>query len=315
MKIIVLYHKSCTDGFGAAFAAWKSLGPSAEYVAVQYGDIKTIEDMRDKCGVPLDEPALIYVLDFSLPKDVMRWFINSDKHAVIWLDHHKTALETWLGDDYLTESRQQFGDTIGASYIMLDNQRSGALLAWEYFNPGVCVPDLIAMIDDRDRWVWALENTAALHEGLQYLKPWSFEHWLPLLELDQLVKVLETGNVLLKVKDNQVISAVKKAGRIVIPSENDPNGTIASNPPVSCSCPGKVVNSPIHQSEIGNALATECGSFGAVWYLDGIDDVRVSLRSNDDYDVTEIAKTYGGGGHKNAAGFSVKIHQFLTWLK
>ncbi len=33
-------------------------------------------------------------------------------------------------------------------------------------------------------------------------------------------------------------------------------------------------------------------------------EVKVSLRSKNDIDVSEIAKTYGGGGHKRAAGFT-----------
>ena len=34
-------------------------------------------------------------------------------------------------------------------------------------------------------------------------------------------------------------------------------------------------------------------------------DVRVSMRSKDDVDVRVVASEFGGGGHKNAAGFTV----------
>jgi phosphoesterase RecJ-like protein len=34
-------------------------------------------------------------------------------------------------------------------------------------------------------------------------------------------------------------------------------------------------------------------------------DVRVSMRSKYDVDVRRVASEYGGGGHKNAAGFTV----------
>ena len=33
---------------------------------------------------------------------------------------------------------------------------------------------------------------------------------------------------------------------------------------------------------------------------------RISLRSKSDLDVGEIARYFGGGGHKNAAGFSLE---------
>ena len=32
--IIVLYHNDCTDGFSAAWAAWKKLGNKADYVGI-----------------------------------------------------------------------------------------------------------------------------------------------------------------------------------------------------------------------------------------------------------------------------------------
>ena len=35
---LVIYHKSCTDGFGAAYSAWKLLGSKAEYYAATHGD-------------------------------------------------------------------------------------------------------------------------------------------------------------------------------------------------------------------------------------------------------------------------------------
>ena len=35
---LILYHADCDDGFGAAYAAWLSLGDSAEYQPVYYGD-------------------------------------------------------------------------------------------------------------------------------------------------------------------------------------------------------------------------------------------------------------------------------------
>jgi nanoRNase/pAp phosphatase (c-di-AMP/oligoRNAs hydrolase) len=42
---------------------------------------------------------------------------------------------------------------------------------------------------------------------------------------------------------------------------------------------------------------------------------QCSLRSNGDYDVSAIAKVFGGGGHKNAAGFEVPLSTLIGWLK
>ena len=37
--------------------------------------------------------------------------------------------------------------------------------------------------------------------------------------------------------------------------------------------------------------------------------IRVSMRSKNNVDVRQIAVSYGGGGHRNAAGFSTKMSQ------
>ncbi|HMZ56978.1 MAG TPA: DHHA1 domain-containing protein, partial [Nitrospira sp.] len=78
---------------------------------------------------------------------------------------------------------------------------------------------------------------------------------------------------------------------------------------------GLAVNSPVHQSEVGHELANQSGTFGLAWYLAEDNTVRCSFRSNGDYDVSAIARVFGGGGHRNAAGCEVSIETLLDWLK
>ena len=79
--------------------------------------------------------------------------------------------------------------------------------------------------------------------------------------------------------------------------------------------PGLAVNAPIHVSEVGHELANQSGTYGLVWYM-GVDNrVKCSLRSNGEYDVSAIARAFGGGGHRNAAGFEIDIQTLMGWLK
>ena len=48
----VIYHANCTDGFGAAYSAWKLLGNRAEYHACKHGDLPP--DVLGKNVVILD---------------------------------------------------------------------------------------------------------------------------------------------------------------------------------------------------------------------------------------------------------------------
>ena len=64
------------------------------------------------------------------------------------------------------------------------------------------------------------------------------------------------------------------------------------------------INSCFFQSEMGSHLSAD-NSFAAVYYFDG-KEYRFSLRSsNDGVDVSKVAGLFGGGGHRNASGFSV----------
>ena len=65
----------------------------------------------------------------------------------------------------------------------------------------------------------------------------------------------------------------------------------------------KAVNCPSFlASYIANKLAEKGEFFGAA-YADSTHQRVYSLRSIGEFDVSAIAKAYGGGGHKNAAGF------------
>ena len=172
MKPLVIYHANCTDGFGAAFAAWLKLGDEAEYRACHYNQ----ECFQDGETVHNRE---VYILDFSFPRDIMNWLFR-DAKRVVWLDHHKTAFEMWCGG-YRRGDRYQAIPLGGADplkhYIILDDNFSGAYLAWEYFHPGTEVPMLIQHIDDRDRWQFKLDGSKELHAALASHKPWTFDQW------------------------------------------------------------------------------------------------------------------------------------------
>ena len=68
----------------------------------------------------------------------------------------------------------------------------------------------------------------------------------------------------------------------------------------SCGCTHNdtegVINLPLTAREIQAVVFFKVGAAG---------DVRVSMRSKYDVDVRMVASAFGGGGHKNAAGFTV----------
>ena len=76
-----------------------------------------------------------------------------------------------------------------------------------------------------------------------------------------------------------------------------------------------MVNSPFYVSEIGHSIVKHGMPVAIIWSRrEG--KVVVSLRSDGmAVDVAKLAERYGGGGHPAAAGFSVKVKDFLKFKK
>ena len=57
-------------------------------------------------------------------------------------------------------------------------------------------------------------------------------------------------------------------------------------------------------SEVAGELSdTSPSGIGAAWWCNKDGSVTFSLRSRSEVDVSQLALKFGGGGHKNAAGF------------
>lgn len=325
IKPLVIFHSSCADGFGAAFAAWLKLGDEAEYVPMQYGAVPDIEAWHMQYAISRRE---VYILDFSFPRQTMDYLFSVAKH-VWWFDHHKSAFEMWLGryekgDVHICN---RYGPTTRCEIILNDN-KSGALLAWEYFHPGTEVPMLIKHIDDRDRWQFKIEGTKAFNKALWSYAPWSFEQWKekfydPYSGAEFYCdhgreQLITEGEAILRAHDQNVQSVVKGSAReswIKAPEPIDLPGSFLDE--VTQGWQGLAANCPPHlTSDVGHELANQSGTFGLCWTLGQSGTVaKCSLRSNGEYDVSAIARTFGGGGHRNAAGFEVDIQTLLGWLK
>ena len=321
MKPLVIYHANCTDGFGAAFAAWLKLGDEAEYIPMDYmkTDDKSSADLLHEFSTKKIPGACIsgrevFILDFSLPRCVMDWIFQIAK-CVVWLDHHKTAFEMWCGGVPSNGIFEATGTCVtGEGYTLLDNNKSGALIAWEYFHPITKVPKLVQHIDDRDRWQFKLEGSKELHAALASYEPWTFEMW----EAHFLVgdirfgALKDEGAALLRAHNQHTQAALKQARACAIHwNWKEVCGTVGYREAV-----GHSANAPSFlASDLGHELANQSGTFGLVWSMAGDGQVHCSLRSNGEYDVSAIAKAFGGGGHRNAAGFSVEMGTLLEWLK
>lgn len=296
MKRLVLYHASCPDGAGAALAALQKLGDvDVTYKAVKYGTPFPFDLIE---GV-----AEVYVLDFSFRADVLRE-VAARVNKLVVIDHHKTA----------RDDLEQAARTTNIE-VVFNLNHSGAVLAWRYFNPDTLAPQMFEYLEDRDLWLWKMpfskEISAALYVsgGTKDFRKWSplFVEWqqdrVPVLQ-----RLIVSGRAVLLSDEIQQSKIVENAYEVEWEVEGRVYRALASN-------------SPLHQSEAGNLLAEESkkrglDSFGVVWFFDGkVGKYRLSFRSVGGFDVGQICKLYGGGGHSAAAGCEVLWLPWATKVK
>ena len=258
----VLYHAGCDDGFGAAYAIWLKHGYQAEYIPVQYG--------QPFPEVSPDET--VYVVDFSYSRDILQRV--ADRCKLVVLDHHKTAMD----------------DLADLPFAHFDMNKSGAVLAWEYFHPNEPLPLLLSYVQDYDLWNKELPHTDE-NKAWRSSFPPTFCSWQEMALIVSRNDNWKTeGKAILRSQKMQMQRSLSQAFEVTI----EPHLVLA-------------VNETQYSSEVAGELAKDTRyPFGACFFVRG-DGLKIwSLRSDrslGDFDVSAVAKMRGGGGHRNAAGF------------
>lgn len=216
----------------------------------------------------------VLIVDFSYPRDVlvdMKWKA-ADLHV---LDHHKTAQ----------------ADLEGLSYCTFDMNRSGAKMAEDWL--GLGEQPIVSYVQDRDLWRFELHRSREVNAFIGSLEQ-RFEEWSRANVMMQtphgMERVVDQGEALLRAVDRYCREMAKQA-RICI---------LAGYQVLT-------VNAPyINTSELVGYLASQDNdSFAVGWFQRGDGKYQYSLRSRSTFDVSAVAKQFGGGGHRNAAGFTV----------
>ncbi len=276
MKTVILYHgNGCPDGFGAAYAAWKKFGDSAEYVELGRGDIPNPELVRD---------ATVYFLDFCYTKEVMDQFVAVAKRLVV-LDHH-------IGVKDVVESMPEY---------VFDNDRSGSGIAWDYFHPDAPRPKLLNHIEDGDLFRFKLEDTRAIGTFIE-VQPYDFAVW------DQIVQSFDNPAsyeaMLIKARayaEYFELLAQLAADHAKLVSFEGYEVYYATAHPLKSM-----------KSLVGNILCRKKGPF-AIVVAAHPNGYGVSIRGDGSVDLTKIAQKFGGNGHHDASGFLIPREGPFPW--
>ena len=216
--------------------------------------------------------------------------ILEKSHNVLWLDHHITSKEMI---ESLSKAELKNLKTNGLIYE-IDMDRCGAKIAYDrLFSKTTHYKNMqftfIDYIDDFDRWTKQFENSMLFKLAMDSedqtpkSKIWDL---LLVSEHHALAKLIEAGTT---IKTYDDAKNLKDFNRLSYAS------SIAG---MKCIAINKTGNSTV----LCDALSKF--PLGVVWTFDGKKYTYSLYSSDESVDCEKIAKLFGGGGHRQAAGFS-----------
>lgn len=291
MAIVVVYHQDCLDGLAALWLLTKHhkqfLPHTGDLVthACQYGTTARalVSSLYHDNNHSKDH---LYLLDFSFFGKELAWLCDKFESVTV-LDHHESALQemtSWF----------QSNPTPYNLTLKLDMGKSGCMLTYDYLNslrPLRQIPWnwIIEAVNDRDLWLFNDPDTKNL---MAYITshPMTVEAWDQIYQRDLPKReAAMIGGAIRQQLERQLEWHYNYGLRKISFGKYD---IVAVNAP------------RYNASDLADYILTRQTDlpFVMVWYQDK-DDYHYSLRSKDRVDVSVIAHSLGGGGHKNAASF------------
>lgn len=288
LKILIYYHDD-NDGCCAAAVAGNHYNLNEftiKYVAINYGKESWNEE-------EIEDAEKVWLLDFT--SDKMEEFVKACGHKLVWIDHHKTAME-------------KFPDLWNSNNIpgIRSVEKAACTLTWEYTRPDkTSPPAAVAYIGDKDMWRFEYAETRAFSAGFSLIvKTPDNAAWDVLLSSeyeDTVNKMIYIGELLLEAQNYKLQKAFDRGVDFTFHNWR-----------------ARLVNTTGNISELGEFIYRKPEYDIAVMWQAVEDMVVFSLRSDsgnpDSPDCAGIAQQYGGGGHRNAAGFQKKNMDFPSML-
>jgi len=295
-KPLFIYHGNCYDGFTAAWVFNRFKG-EADFVPAKYGEPPPDCKGRD-----------VWLVDFSYPRETLIRDVIIPSSRTLIFDHHKTAeaaLHDIQGELRIKHKLQRNGDK-----IIFDMSRSGSGILYDELElelgrkAGQHKPRynggrelwLVDYIEDRDLWRHQLPDSDIVSAYISSIEM-TFGNWDAINALGRM-RVTEGGRAIQRYIDLYGKKARATARFELVDGNNVPT---MNAPYMNCS-------------EHVGALAEENPDAPfAVGYFrreDGRWQFSLRARGGSNFDVSEVALKFGGGGHKSAAGFDASC---LPW--
>lgn len=325
---VVLYHKHCTDGFFSAYVLWLKYGSDALYIPVNYKPIQDMEPLEaleyifnDKTNGYLEKygntaykasdvnkdnykDVDLIVVDYSFPVEHFNLHVKLFK-SVLVLDHHESAIRDYSEFfPYETNDKNWKTITVGnTAKVILSEHESGAKLCHLYYYPEHSVPYYIELVSDRDLWKFNYPETRIFYYGIKFLNCNNFNEMSDIVN-NQYEYVLTSGRIYEKDVAERIENVRNSGTKLIKVLINDKE--------YDCG----IVNSylDIASDLCSTIMDKEKCSLSIAYTIKKDNKVTCSLRSIKEIDSLPISSKFGGGGHKNASGFTITVERLLEIL-
>lgn len=282
-KFKCFYHISDMDGWcsAAIVAMYTGNYDKENYIGIDYNNHKI-----ESIDIDSIKNEVIYIVDLSFTErniDILRKL--NENNEVIWIDHHDASME--INDMY---------DDIRNIKGIRSKSHSGAYFTWLFLMREYRVPSAVKYVSDWDCFHLKFHDIFAFKYGVdsiaQFKNPLSWQ-WKDLINGTTAVnvdKLIYRGKTI-----EQYVNIENEAycKSNVFESEIDGN---------KCAVLNKLGNGKLLFGDLYYKYP-----YVSTFIYDG-EKYKYSLYTHDPekYDCNSIAKKFGGGGHKGAAGFSSK---------
>lgn len=285
---IKIIHHNDLDGYISGIIL-KIKYPKAKCFCVNYDNYEQTFPSKNE----FNKNDVVFMVDFTAQPEMMEWLKNNVDFY--WIDHHKSSIEN--------------SDKYGWNNIkgIRKNGLCGAELTWQFVTKEKEIPNFIKFVGDYDTFRRSKENYHnqtvmpfffGTQTHMDLLKPENFEngffHLFNDFKDEFIVnKMIEKGKIIYKY--------IEQTGK----TENDLNCYVKNiwGYRVLCmnSC-GRGSN----QFTIPKTWNPQLHDMMLIYYYNGKNWCYGFYTEKENVDVSQIAKKYGGGGHKGAAGATTK---------
>jgi len=284
--MLVIHHNDL-DGLSSAAIVYKAYRETV----IKDSYIDFFEADYDK-EIPLDKihkDEDVYIVDFSLKPAMMNKLLKITKN-IIWIDHHKTALEY----------EKDYESNIDGYRVVEDQRMAGCELTWDWFYPELPYPDVVKYIGDFDKWAWKYRGVTEYYKEGLYVRGTNPTNDLWIVLLDPLCKdytfyntsIIADGKICKQYRDNIFRQYVDNFG-----FETEFEG-------YKCFAAGLYMfGSEVFGDKIKDYEMLISFEYEGAKYLIGLYSQTI--------DVSRICQKYGGGGHTGAGGFTCKTLPFV----